>query len=50
MADVPLAAPRASALSWLLVTDIGEVALIIWLIVKGVNSERWHEQMRMQTT
>lgn len=43
--------PLARALfPWLLVTDIGEVALIIWLIVHGVNSERWHEQMRMQTT
>jgi hypothetical protein len=25
-------------------------APIIWLIAKGVNSERLHEQMRMQTT
>jgi hypothetical protein len=33
---------------WLLVTDIGELALVIWLIVRGVNSERWHEQMRLQ--
>jgi hypothetical protein len=42
--------PLARALfPYLLVTDIGELALVVWLIVKGVNSERWYEQSRMPT-
>ena len=43
--------PLARALfPYLLLADVGELALVIWLIVRGVNSERWHEQMRVQTT
>ena len=38
--------PLASAL-WprvILPLDVGELALILWLLIAGVNVERWHEQ------
>jgi hypothetical protein len=31
---------------YMMVAGIGEAALAIWLLVAGVNSERWHEQAR----
>jgi Domain of unknown function (DUF4386) len=31
---------------WILPFDIGEALLPLWLLVKGVNAERWHEQAR----
>ena len=27
-------------------SGIGEIPLMLWLLIKGVNSERWHEQAR----
>jgi len=33
-------------LSWILLFDIGEALLPLWLLVKGVNAERWKEQDR----
>jgi hypothetical protein len=36
----------ASHLSWILLCDIGEALLPLWLLVKGVNAERWKEQDR----
>jgi len=43
--------PLAHALfPYLLIADVGELALVIWLIAKGVNSERWYEQARLQAT
>jgi hypothetical protein len=36
----------ASHLSWVLLFDIGEAFLPLWLVVKGVNAERWKEQCR----
>ena len=38
--------PLANAL-WprvLLPLDVGEMALVLWLLIAGVNVERWHEQ------
>lgn len=38
--------PLASAL-WprvILPLDVGELALVLWLLIAGVNAERWHEQ------
>jgi hypothetical protein len=29
---------------YLLVLDLGEVSLVLWLLVMGVNAERWWEQ------
>ena len=40
--------PLATAL-WprvLLPLDVGELALVLWLLIAGVNAERWHEQAR----
>ena len=34
----------ASHLSWVLLFDIGEALLPLWLLLKGVNAERWKEQ------
>jgi hypothetical protein len=39
----------ARILSWILLFDIGEALLPLWLLVKGVNAERWHEQDRATT-
>jgi hypothetical protein len=36
----------AAHLSWILLFDIGEALLPLWLLVKGVNAERWKEQAR----
>ena len=36
----------AANLAWVLLLDIGELLLPLWLVVKGVNAERWHEQDR----
>ncbi|MGZ7041715.1 MAG: DUF4386 family protein, partial [Thermoanaerobaculia bacterium] len=38
--------PLASAL-WprvILPLDVGELALVLWLLIAGVNVARWHEQ------
>ena len=29
---------------YLLVLDVGEALLVLWLLVMGVNAERWWEQ------
>ncbi len=29
---------------YVMLSGVGEAALIVWLLVKGVNSERWNEQ------
>lgn len=31
------------------VAGIGELALMFWLLVKGVNAERWNEQAARST-
>jgi len=39
--------PLARALfPYMLLSGIGELALLLWLIIKGVNADRWHEQAR----
>jgi hypothetical protein len=39
--------PLASALyPYYLFLGVGELVLLLWLLVKGVNSERWHERAR----
>jgi len=32
---------------YLLVTDVGEALLVLWLLIMGVNAERWWEQVRL---
>ena len=40
--------PLARALyPYMLLSGIGELALLLWLIIKGVNVDRWHEQARV---
>lgn len=40
--------PLANALyPWNLMLGVGELALGLWLLVFGVNAERWHEQARV---
>jgi hypothetical protein len=36
----------ASHLSWILPFGVGEVLVVLWLLVKGVDAERWKEQAR----
>jgi len=36
----------ASHLRWLLPFGVGEILVVLWLLVKGVNAERWKEQAR----
>ena len=39
--------PLASALDpYYLFLGVGELVLLLWLLVKGVDSERWHERAR----
>lgn len=33
-------------LMWLRLGSIGEVLLLVWLLVKGVDSDKWHRQAR----
>jgi hypothetical protein len=41
--------PLAHAiLPYPLLSGLGELALATWLIVKGVNGERWHEMSRRE--
>jgi hypothetical protein len=43
LAFMPFLAPAFGAryLKWILPVAIGELVFILWLIVKGVNAERW---------
>jgi hypothetical protein len=39
--------PPLADLLWprvILPLDVGEIALVLWLLIAGVNVERWHEQ------
>jgi hypothetical protein len=44
---MPFLWPPLAELLWprvILPLDIGELALVLWLLIAGVNVERWHEQ------
>jgi hypothetical protein len=37
--------PLARATSrWVVLSSLGEILLVLWLLVKGVDEKRWHEQ------
>ena len=46
LAGLTFLAPAFGAkyLPYILICDVGEMALVLWLLVKGVDAERWHEQ------
>ena len=48
LACLPFLAPAFGArnLQWLLLLAVGEGLVILWLIVKAVDAERWKEQAR----
>jgi hypothetical protein len=53
MGSIAGASPRVSIalvsfafFDWLLLLAVGEGLIILWLLVKAVDAERWHEQAR----
>jgi hypothetical protein len=46
LANLSATAARALSVPYILLSGIGEAAVGVWLLVAGVNAERWKEQAR----